>query len=88
MKKILGGVSAFYVAFAALADVIVMKSGAKFIGTVKHISGGTIEFSSEDVGDIKIKQDNVVSMATDAAKPVEYVDESEASGVVACSNGV
>ena len=88
MKKILVGISAFYVAFAAFADVIVMKSGAKFIGTVKHISGGTIEFSSEDVGDIKIKQDNVVSMTTDAAKPVEYVDESEASGVVACSNGV
>ena len=88
MKKILVGVSAFYVAFAAFADVIVMKSGAKFIGTVKHISGGTIEFSSEDVGDIKIKLDNVVSMTTDAAKPVEYVDESEASGVVACSNGV
>ena len=88
MKKILVGLSVFYVAFAAFADVIVMKSGAKFIGTVKHISGGTIEFSSEDVGDIKIKQDNVVSMTTDAAKPIEYVDASEGSGVVACSNGV
>ena len=29
MKKILVGISAFYVAFAAFADVIVMKSGAK-----------------------------------------------------------
>ena len=53
MKKILVCLSAFYVALAASADVIVMKSGAKFIGTVKHISGGTIQFSSADVGDIK-----------------------------------
>ena len=88
MKKALVCLSALYSAFLASADVIVMKSGAKFIGTVKHISGGTIEFSSEDVGDIKIKQDNVVSMTTDAAKPVEYKDASEATGVVACSNGV
>ena len=60
MKKILVCASAFYVALAASADVIVMKSGAKFVGTVKHIEGGTIDFASEDVGDIKIKQDNVV----------------------------
>ena len=59
MKRILVCVSALYMGLVASADVIVMKSGAKFIGTVKHIEGGTIDFASEDVGDIKIKQDNV-----------------------------
>ena len=88
MKKTLACMSVFAVAVAACADVIVMKSGAKFIGTVTHISGGTIEFSSDDVGAIKIKQDNVASMVTDAAKPIEYADAREASGVVTCSNGV
>ena len=88
MKKILVCAFAFYMAAAAFADVVVMKSGAKFIGTVKHISGGTIEFVSDDVGGIKIKQDNVLSMSIDAEKPVEYVDEREEKGIVACSNGV
>ena len=83
MKKILVCASAFCVAMAVSADVIVMKSGAKFIGTVKHIEGGTIDFASEDVGDIKIKQDNVVSMTTDAAKPVEFNDKHIETGVVA-----
>ena len=88
MKKTLVCLTAFYVAFLASADVIVMKSGAKFIGTVTHISGGTIEFASDDVGTIKIKQDNVVSMVTDAAKPIEYADAREVTGIVSCSNSV
>ena len=87
MKKILVCVSAFYVALAASADVIVMKSGAKFVGTVKHIEGGTIDFSSEDVGEIKIKQDNVVSMTTDKANPVEFNDKRIETGVVARGEG-
>ena len=66
----------------ASADVIVMKSGAKFVGTVKHIEGGTIDFASEDVGDIKIKQDNVVSMTTEKANPVEFNDKHIETGVV------
>lgn len=88
MKKTIIFISAFYMALTASADVIIMKSGAKFIGTVKHISGGTIQFSSDDVGDIKIKQDDVVSMLTDAAKPIEYVNRNIEPGVIACSNGI
>ncbi len=82
MKRILVCVSALYMGLVASADVIVMKSGAKFIGTVKHIEGGTIDFASEDVGDIKIKQDNVVSMTTDKANPVEFNDKHIETGVV------
>ena len=83
MKRILVCVSALYMGLAVSADVIVMKSGAKFIGTVKHIEGGTIDFASEDVGDVKIKQDNVVSMITDKANPVEFNDKRIETGVVA-----
>ena len=82
MKRILVCVSALYVGLVASADVIVMKSGAQFIGTVKHIEGGTIDFASDDVGDIKIKQDNVVSMTTDKANPVEFNDKHVETGVV------
>ena len=82
MKRILVCVSALYMGLVASADVIVMKSGAKFIGTVKHIEGGTIDFASEDVGDVKIKQDNVVSMTTDKANPVEFTDKRVETGVV------
>lgn len=87
MKLTLATLTAFCVA-ATFADVIVMKSGSRFTGTVKHISGGTIEFASEDVGTIKISQANVVTMTTDAAKPIEFADSREAEGIVACSNGV
>ena len=87
MKRILICASAFCMAAAASADVIVMKSGAKFIGTVKHIEGGTIDFASDDVGDIKIKQDNVASMTTDKANPVEFNDKRIETGVVAKGEG-
>ena len=83
MKRILVCMSAIGMGLAVSADVIVMKSGAKFIGTVKHIEGGTVDFASEDVGDIKIKQDNVVSMITDKPNPVEFNDKHIETGVVA-----
>ena len=82
MKRILVCASALCVGLAASADVIVMKSGAKFVGTVKHIEGGTIDFASEDVGDLKIKQDNVVTMTTDKPNPVEFNDKHVETGVV------
>lgn len=84
MKRVLACAFALYAGIAAVADVIVMKSGAKFIGTVKHIEGGTIDFASEDVGDVKIKQADVVSMETDAAKPIEFTDRRIETGVIAC----
>ena len=82
MKRILICASALCMGLAASADVIVMKSGAKFVGTVKHIEGGTIDFASEDVGDLKIKQDNVVTMTTDKPNPVEFNDKRIETGVV------
>ena len=82
MKRILVCASALCMGLAASADVIVMKSGAKFVGTVKHIEGGTIDFASEDVGDLKIKQDNVVTMTTDKPNLVEFNDKRIETGVV------
>jgi putative salt-induced outer membrane protein YdiY len=87
MKRLLLGVVSVCAAVAASADVVVMKSGAKFTGTVKHIEGGVIDFASEDAGDIKLKQENVVSMVTDEAKPVEFSDKRVETGMVACTNG-
>ena len=87
MKHFTALMGALCIGMAAFADVIVMKSGARFTGTVKHIEGGTIDFASEDVGDIKIKQANVVSMTTDAAKPVEFTDKRIETGVIACGEG-
>ena len=87
MKRFTALMDALYIGMAAFADVIVMKSGARFTGTVKHIEGGTIDFASEDVGDIKIKQANVVSMTTDAAKPVEFTDKRIETGVIARGEG-
>lgn len=88
MKRVLASVIAFYAVLSVSADVVVMKSGSRFTGVVKHIEGGVIDFASEDAGDIKLKQANVLSMTTDAAKPVEFTDRRIENGVVACSNGV
>ncbi len=87
MKTVLICACALFIGFVANADVIVMKSGARFIGTVKHIEGGTVDFASEDVGDIKIKQANIVSMTTDKANPVEFTDKRIETGVVARGDG-
>ena len=78
---------AFAVAFAAVADTVVFKSGSRLTGTVKRIQDGTVEFASDDVGDIKIPQDKIAELSTDKANTVAYRDDTRKDGVVASSNG-
>ena len=76
-------------AFALSAsDVVTLKSGAKLIGTVDRIQGGVIEFTSDDVGAVKIPQDKVLGLVTEKSLPVEYNDKTREEGVVCATNGV
>ena len=85
-------ISVFVAAAAAIcavasADVVTLKSGAKLIGTVDRIQGGVIEFTSEDLGGVKVPVAKVVDLVTDKPLPVEFADKTRAEGVVCATNG-
>ena len=73
-------------ACAASADTLVFKSGSSLEGTVVRIQGGEIIFKSDDVGEIKVKQDKVASIKTEKASTVQYNDRTTEEGVVAMNS--
>ena len=85
-KNALALACAVALAASAAADTVVFKSGSRLTGTVTRIQGGTIEFSSDDVGAVKIAQDKVAQLVTDKANTVAYNNDTRAEGVVCASN--
>lgn len=80
--------AAAFVCAAGFADTVLFKSGASLTGTVKSIQGGVIEFASDDVGDVSIKEEKVASITTVKPSEILYADERRSTGVLAMSNGV
>ena len=74
-------------ALAAAADTLVFKSGSRLEGEVVRIIGGEVTFKSDDVGEVKVKTDKLVSIETKKAATVQYNDHSRAEGVVAMKDG-
>ncbi len=74
-------------ALAASADTLVFKSGSRLEGTVVRITGGEVTFKSEDIGEVKISQDKLVSIETKESATVQYNDRTRAEGVVAMKDG-
>ena len=74
-------------AMTASADLIVFKSGARLTGKVDRIEGGEIKFTSDDVGEVKIKQDKVEAITTEANNTILYNDKTTEQAVVCMTNG-
>ena len=72
---------------AAGADTLTFKSGARLMGKVVRIEGGTITFASDDVGEVKVAQDKVSVLATESANTILYADKSQEEAVVCLTNG-
>ena len=74
MKKLMM-VAVAGAALVASADVIYFASGDKLTGTMKSISGGSIVFASDAVGDVTIDASKVAKMEVDKDSEVLYKDD-------------
>ena len=86
-NKSLVAVLAAACALAAAADTLVFKSGSRLEGEVVRIAGGEVTFKSDDVGEVKVKTDKLVSIETKESATVQYNDRSRREGVVAMKDG-
>ena len=73
--------------WAVSADTLVLKSGSRLEGEVVRIAGGEITFKSEELGELKIKEEKVTSVQTKESATVQFNDQSLQEGIVAKQNG-
>ena len=71
----------------ATADVIETKGGARLIGTVTKIDGGTVSLTTDYAGILAIKQSEVVSITTDRPVSVRLASGTRFEGKIASSEG-
>lgn len=71
----------------ALADKIVLKSGSSLTGKVGIIQNGEILFKSDDLGEIKIKLENVVSVDSSSENVVQYHDNTMEKKMLSVKEG-
>jgi hypothetical protein len=69
------------------ADTVETKSGAKIIGKVEKIDGGSVVVSTDYAGTITIKQAEVASIVTDAPVAVRLSSGTRVDGKVSGSSG-
>ncbi len=78
------------VAFGAAklsADVVETKSGARIVGKVSKIDGGSVVVATDFAGSITIKQSEVTSITTDAPVAVRLASGTRIDGRVSGSAG-
>lgn len=73
--------------WAVSADTLVLKSGSRLEGEVVRIAGGEVTFKSDDLGELKIKEEKIVSIDTKESATVKMVDNSLVDGVVTKKDG-
>ena len=69
------------------ADVVETKSGARIIGKVSKIDGGSVVVSTDYAGAITIKQSEVTSITTDAPVAVRLASGTRIDGKVSSNAG-
>jgi len=69
------------------ADVVETKSGARIVGSVVKIDGGTVSVATDYAGTIAIKQSEVTSITTDAPVAVRLASGTRIDGKVSGSAG-
>lgn len=68
--------AALIAATGVLADKVVLKSGSFLTGTAGQVSGDTLEFTSDDLGAVKIKLANIASLDVAKENVIQYNDLS------------
>jgi hypothetical protein len=69
-------------ALRAAADVVVTTNGARIVGKITSIDGGTVFVSTDYAGDIKVKQSLVASIETDRPVSVRLSNGDRMVGFV------
>jgi hypothetical protein len=69
------------------ADVVETKNGARLVGKITKIVGGTITLATDYAGEIAIKQSEVTSLTTDEAVAVRLASGARIEGRVSTSAG-
>ena len=72
---------------AVRADVIETKNGARLVGKVVGISGGTVTLNTTYAGDLSIKQSEVTAITTDSPIAVRLASGTRIDGKVATEGG-
>lgn len=71
----------------AVADVVETKSGARIVGKVVGIDGGTVSVDTNFAGTIAIKQSEVIALTTDAPVAVRLASGTRIDGRVSTAHG-
>jgi hypothetical protein len=88
LRQVLLTLAAFAVGTAYLAaDIVETKNGAKLVGKITQIAGGTITLATDYAGEIAIKQSEVTSLATDEIIAVRLASGTRIDGRVSTSAG-
>jgi hypothetical protein len=69
------------------ADVVETKTGARLVGKITKITGGTITLATDYAGEIAIKQSEVTSLTTDEMVAVRLANGTRIDGHVSTSKG-
>lgn len=86
MKKLMLSVAVGCAVLGA-ADTLTFKSGAKLLGTVVRVEGGTITFKSDDVGELSISADKVAELSTDKENTILFTDKTREEAIVGMTDG-
>ena len=87
LRASLALVAAVFSAATLSADVVETKSGARIVGKVTKIDGGSVVVSTDYAGAITIKQGEVASITTDAPVAVRLANGTRIDGKVTSSAG-
>jgi hypothetical protein len=87
LSQILLIAAAFAAASSLPADVVETKNGARLVGKVSKIDGGTVTLSTSYAGDLSIKQSEVSSISTDEAIAVRLASGTRIDGKVSTEGG-
>lgn len=79
---------AILVAGAVFADKVTLKSGSYLTGKAGQMSNGELSFTSDDLGDLKIKVANIASLDVTTENVVEYVDATQEKKNLSVKDGV
>ena len=71
----------------AFADKVTLKSGSVLTGEAGLIQDGNLLFKSDDLGDVKVKIDSIVSLDKSASHVIQYNDNSRQDKVLTVRDG-
>jgi putative salt-induced outer membrane protein YdiY len=74
-------------AATVFADKVTLKSGSFLTGKTGSISADTVEFASDDLGDIKIKVANIASLESEKTHKIVFKDNTTAEKAVVVVDG-